>query len=265
MATMEGLKPVGKSSRLQGLSNMLRKENQAWWGTRKWWINILVWTAMINGFIALILWVIPLSEPEEIIPLPEALGLFVTLFGAFATIGVIVIAQGTIVREKQTGTAEWVMSSPVSHGAFILAKLIANALAILAIIVLLQSLLFYAQVSLREGELLPFGPLATATALVTLSLAFFLTLTLMLGTIFSSRGPVIGISMAVFIGQDLAVMLLAKYIPWLPNVVPQRLLEFAQLALNGQPIPSNTALIVTSSLSVLFILVAIWRFGREEF
>jgi ABC-2 type transport system permease protein len=265
MAIMEGLKPVGKSSRLQGLSNMLRKENHSWWGTRKWWVNILIWTAMINGFIALILWVIPLSEPEEIIPLPEALQLFVTLFSAFATIGVIVIAQGAIVREKQTGTAEWVMSSPVSHGAFILAKLIANALAILAIIVLLQSLLFYAQISLREGELLPINPLVTATALVTLSLAFFLTLTLMLGTIFSSRGPVIGIALAVFIGQDIAAMLLVKYIPWLPDVVPQRMLAFAQLALNEQPIPSNTPLIVVSSLSVLFILVAIWRFGREEF
>ena len=157
------------------------------------------------------------------------------------------------------------MSSPVSHGAFILSKLIANSLAILAIIVVLQSLLFYAQISLREGELLSFGPFVAATALVTLSLAFFLTLTLMLGTIFSSRGPVIGISIAVFIGQDIAAMLLADYIPWLPNVVPQRLLEFAQLAINEQPIPSNTSLIVASSLSVLFILVAIWRFGREEF
>ncbi|MGB3713700.1 MAG: ABC transporter permease [Candidatus Promineifilaceae bacterium] len=265
MATIEGLKPVSKSRWLHGFNNMLRKENYSWWGTRKWWINILIWTAMINGFIALILWVIPLSEPEEIIPLPEALQLFLTLFGAFATIGVIVIAQGAIVREKQTGTAEWVMSSPVSHGAFILAKLIANALAILVIIVLLQSLLFYAQISLREGALLPFAPFAAATALVSLSLVFFLTLTLMLGTIFSSRGPVIGIAIAVSIGQDIAAQLLAKPIPWLPNVVPQRLLEFAQLAINEQPIPSNTALIVASSLSVLFILVAIWRFGREEF
>lgn len=265
MATIEGLKPVNPSQRLQGLGNMIRKENYSWWRTRKWWINILVWTVIINGFIALILWMVPATEPEEIVPLPEALQLFVTLFGAFATIGVIVIAQGAIVGEKQSGTAEWVMSSPVSHGAFILSKLIANALAILAIIVLLQSVLFYFQISLREGALLPVGPLATAAALVSLSLLFFLTLTLMLGAIFNSRGPVVGISLAVFIGQDIASSLLVDYIPWLPDVVPQRLLEFASLAIIEQPIPFNTPIIVAATLSILFVLVAIWRFGREEF
>lgn len=265
MASIDTLKPVGDSGRLQGFSNLFRKENYAWWGTRKWWVNALIWSAIINGFLAMILWVVPLSDPEEVIDLSGVLQMFIILFGVFATIGVIVIAQGAIVGEKQTGTAQWVMSNPVSSGAFILSKLVANALAILVIIVILQSLLFYAQISLREGQPLPPGPLAAASALVTLNLLFFLSLTMMLGTIFRSRGPVIGIAMAIFIGQDFVEQLLVKTLPWLPTILPQKLLEYAQLAIEGQPLPSVTPLVLMSSLSVIFILVAIWRFGREEF
>ncbi len=265
MAGIESLQPVRESGWLQGFRNLLRKENQAWWGTRKWWINALVWSAIINGMLAIMLWVIPETDPHEITSLEEAEQIFLILFSLFATIGVIVLVQGAIVGEKQTGTAQWVMSNPVSPGAFILSKLVANSLAILVIIVLLQSLLFYGQISLREGELLPVGPFVQAIALVTLSLFFFLTLTLMLGTIFGSRGPVIGISMAILIGQDLAVQLLDSPLPWLADVVPQRLVEYAQLTMSGLPLPSMLPLVIMSSLSLLFLLVAIWRFGREEY
>jgi ABC-2 type transport system permease protein len=265
MAGIESLQPVRESGWLQGFRNLLRKENQAWWGTRKWWINALVWTAIINGLLAIMLWVIPETDPDEITSLEEAKQIFLILFSLFATIGVIVLVQGAIVGEKQTGTAQWVMSNPVSPGAFILSKLVANSLSILVIIVLLQSLLFYGQISLREGEPLPAEPFVQAIALVTLSLFFFLSLTLMLGTIFGSRGPVIGISMAILIGQDLAAQLLASPLPWLAEVVPQRLVEYAQLTMSGEPLPSMQPLIIMSSLSLLFLLVAIWRFGREEY
>ena len=29
---------------LRGFSNLFSKENGAWWGTRRWWINALLWT-----------------------------------------------------------------------------------------------------------------------------------------------------------------------------------------------------------------------------
>jgi ABC-2 type transport system permease protein len=264
MATINNLSKVDHTNWIPGFNNMLGKENRSWWRTRKWWVNILVWTVIINGMMAMILWVTPVTA-DEAIPLAEASEVFITIFGAFATIGVIVIAQGSIIGEKQSGTAQWVMSNPVSSGAFILSKLVGNALAILVIIVLLQSALFYAQISLKAGELLPVGPFATSVALVTLSFVFFLTLTIMLGAIFSSRGPVIGIAIAVFIGQDLAAGLLTKYIPWLPDVLPQRLLDYAQRVLSDQPIESYVSLVVTSVLSVIFVMIAIWRFGREEY
>jgi len=37
---------------MRGFSNLLRKEIQAWWGTRRWWINAILWPGMLGGLTA---------------------------------------------------------------------------------------------------------------------------------------------------------------------------------------------------------------------
>jgi hypothetical protein len=142
---------------------------------------------------------------------------------------------------------------------------LANAVAIFLIMVLLQGVAFYAQVSLYEKMPLPVGPFVATMALQSLHLFYFLALTLMLGAFFSSRAPVIGIALAVLIGQDIVAPLLAKPLPWFHLILPQEMIVNAGLVANGQPMDSWVPVIVTSIMSLLFILVAIWRFGREEF
>jgi ABC-2 type transport system permease protein len=262
---MDEIKRVDHSQWIPGLSNLLIKENRSWWRTRKWWANVLAWTVIINGLLAMMLWVVPVSNPEDIIPKDEALQIFFTIFASFSTIGVIVIAQGSIVGEKQSGTAEWLMSNPVSPAAFILSKLLGNAWGIFITIVLLQSALFYGQISLRSEDPVALGPFVTATAIVCLSLVFYLTLTVMLGSFFRSRGPVVGIALAVFIGQDIAAGLLSEFTPWLYEILPSRLNEYANMAVAGLSIPNTAPLIIAIVLSLFFSVTAIWRFSREEY
>ena len=40
---------------LRGFTNLFRKENRAWWGTRRWWINALTWTMLLCGLTGIIL------------------------------------------------------------------------------------------------------------------------------------------------------------------------------------------------------------------
>jgi ABC-2 type transport system permease protein len=249
----------------QGFNNLLGKENRAWWGTRRWLVHSLVWLAIVNGFLLLMLWVVPASDPQESLPLEAAIEMFVILSGVFTTIGVIVLAQGAIIGEKRSGTAEWIMSSPVSRPAFIISKILANAWAIFLIMVLLQGVVFYAQLSLYEKTPLAVGPFVAVMVIQSLHLFYFLTMTLMLGTFFSSRAPVIGIALAVLIGQDIVAQLLARPLPWLHLILPQELMVNASLVANGKPVDSWVPVIVTSIMSVLFIAAAIWRFEREEF
>ena len=265
MSSIDNLLQVDHQAWIPGFRNLLIKENRSWWRTRKWLANVLVWTVLVNGLLAMIIWVVPATNPEEVVPTDEALSVFFTILGAFATIGVIVIAQGAIVSEKRSGTAEWVMSNPVSSAAFILSKVIGNAWGIFITIVLLQCALYYGQLSLRRGEPLDLGPFTAAAALLTLSFFFYLTLTIMLSSFFRSRAPIVGIALAVFIGQDLTAGLLNRYVPWLHEVLPSRMLEYAADVAVGKPLPSLAPLVLAGGLSMLFIMAAIWRFGREEY
>jgi len=265
MTAHSDLYPVRERGWRRGFTNLTRKENHSWWRTRKWWVQSLIWLAIINGFFAIMLWLVPLQDPEEAVPAGELKDLFIILFSVFTTIGVIVLNQSAIVGEKQSGTAEWIMSNPVSRSAFILSKLMANGLAIFLIIVVLQSSVFYLQLSLYDSELIALGPFLAAMSLVTLNLFFFLTLTLMLGAFFHSRGPVTGIAIAVFIGQDIVAGLLANFWEGSSWLFPQALMEGAQAVVHGQELPSVIPLILFPVVSVLFVLVAIWRFEREEF
>jgi ABC-type transport system involved in multi-copper enzyme maturation permease subunit len=248
-----------------GFFNMLRKENGLWWGTRKWWVQSLIWFLILNGIVLLLLWIVPSVDQAKPPEAAEVLDVFIQFLSVFGVFGVMVHSQSLIVAEKRSGTAAWIMSNPISRSAFVLAKLIANGVAILSIIVVLQGLIAYFQFTLQGDMNLRPVEFFAALTLQGLHMVFYLTLALMLGTFFNNRGPVIGISIAILIGQDLISQIIAMKLPWLPTLMPMRLADMAAQVAQGGTLSSFTPVITTLLMSVLFILLALWRFGREEF
>lgn len=233
-----------------GLGHMLRWEGARWWHTRQWWIHMLLWTGVINGY--------P-SISARLDNVDEGVMFLIIFLGVFAAIGVLAMTQGTIIGEKQLGTAAWVLSKPLARSAFVLAKLGANALAILGIMIVLQGLVGYAQLSLAAGAPLAVLPFAAALGLMSLYLLFFLTCAVMLGTIFRSRGPVLGIAFGLLIGGALADDLI--------TLLPSGLVAVAQAVAHGHTLPAwwwLTILLVVA-YTIAAVGVALWRFGREEF
>jgi ABC-2 type transport system permease protein len=248
-----------------GLRNFLRKENGLWWGTRRWWVQSLVWFLAVNGLVVLILWVFPALEDQGGPPDASVVEVFMQMLGAIGTFGVLIFMQGSIVNEKQSGTAAWIMTNPVSRSAFVLSKLIANSIGILLIVVVLQGLLGYAQFAAHDEITLKSADFILALILQSLHFMFYITLTLMLGAFFNSRGPVMGISIAVLALQDLGGQLLALAIPWVPEVLPKRLVDMAGPVALGRMTPAMPPILTTVLFSILFLGIAIWRFHREEF
>jgi ABC-2 type transport system permease protein len=248
-----------------GFLNMLRKESGLWWGTRKWWVQSLIWFLILNGFVILLLWIVPAVDKEDAPRAAEVLDVYFQFLAAFGVLGVMILMQSVIVGEKNSGTAAWIMSNPISRGAFILAKLIANGIAILTIIVALQGLIAYLQFSLHGDIVLRPLDFIAALGLHGLHMVFYLTLALVLGAFFNSRGPVIGISIAILVGQDLVSQIIAVKLPWFPTLMPMRLVDIALPVAQGGALSSYTPVITTTLMSVLFVLLALWRFKREEF
>ena len=271
MSANTSFQMVNEQGWRRGFANLLRRENAVWWRSRRWWVNLLIWLVLINGMLLAILSTSGEETgslqrtPEQVAA--EARTVFAVMAGMFGTIGVVIALQGSIIDEKRSGTAAWIMSKPASRPAFILAKLVANVLALFVIILLVQGIIAYLQLSLFGGSPPALMPFVAGMALLGLHMLFYLTLTLMLGTLFNDRGPVIGIP----IGILFAAMFLMGYVgdlalltPWM--IIPSN--SFQGLSIEvmlGQPLYSVTPLVATALWSIVFVGVALWRFEREEF
>ena len=258
------LLPVQQRSYLRGFGNLLRKETWQWWGTRTWWVHALIWLGIINAFITLI----ALAEnggPEfQGMPIHQlASAIFFQISLTTIGIGAVVMAQGAIIGEKQLGTAAWVLSKPVSRTAFVLAKLVGHTVGFVVLAIALPALVFYGQSVLLWDHVPPLVPFLLADLLTLLNLLFFLALTLMLGTLFGTRGPVA----ALALGFLLAGQPIRSIVPGLAQVTPWMLPDLASALVLGQPVGANAYLPIAGTAlgAIVFVGVALWRFGREEF
>src|SRR5215210_4876668 len=90
---------------LRGFGNLLQNEARTWWGTRKWLVHLVIWVAIINGFAGMIGWAEGREGRPAIEVYGEAVQVFFILGGLAAALGVVSTIQGSVVGEKQLGTA----------------------------------------------------------------------------------------------------------------------------------------------------------------
>jgi len=261
VAARQGLIPVREGARLGGFGNMFRKELGQWFGTRTWWVQTLIWVLILDG-ITTITALTETATPQEM--LAEVVGTFIAVGLGTIGIGTVITVQGAMVGEKQLGTAAWVMSKPASRSAFILAKTLAYAIGYWVTAMIIPAVIFITV----TGRFIPLpiaiGPFLIGLALMALGQLFYLSLTLMLGTFFNSRGPIAGIG----IGFILTGLLLKSLIPLpIQIVTPWPLPDVASGLALGTELPSvwPVPIIATVIWIVVMTAVALWRFGREEF
>ena len=268
LAARQGLVPESGNGWLGGFRNMMVKELGDWFSTRRWIVQTIIWLAIVNGLMAFIMFAVPTIDPEGAQISAEenlAMGLslffnFTVLFGA---IGMIILAQDEIIEEKQIGTAAWILSKPVSRSAFVLTKLFSNLVGSLIFIVGLTGAVAYAEIYLASGQALPVLPYLVGTGIVLLTLIFYLTLVIMLGTFFEQRGAVLGIAVGVLLGG----LISSQFTPLTSYFLPVKMPDIALGVMQGQPLPmiAVSQLVTTGVWSLLFTILALWRFSREEF
>jgi ABC-2 type transport system permease protein len=281
MASNSEFQLIGNQGRLQGFAILLHKENHLWWRTSRWWVQTLIWLAIANGILFMVIGIAPKMENPpgqnsnaqagESQQSLDILGLtvFLKMAGIAIAVGVVVLAQDTLIGEKQSGTAAWVLSKPTSRSAFILSKVISSAYGILITMVVVQGVISYLIIFLVTGTAFPILPYAGALGMLFLSLLFWLTLTIMLSALSNMRGLAIGLPLFLILGYTLFVEIvpwIADYMPWsLTSVVSASRPAIAVSMVLGQPIPTLMPLIATVIGCLSFTLVAIWRFQKEEF
>jgi ABC-2 type transport system permease protein len=268
------LQRVGLSGWRTGLGNLLRKENRAWWASRRWLVQSVLWTVVVNGGIALVLFILPLQAKIMGVPVPTKLELLINgvqaLFqlGTLAlAVGTIILVQDAIIGERQLGVTEWLLSRPVSRSAYVLSKLLAHGLGVLVILVGLQGALGYGLLSLVTGEHLPLLPYLVGMAGLAVHTLFYLALTLMMGVLTANRRTLLGAPLGVLLMGSLFARLLGGFLGAFVMLTPWSLDSVLMAAVLGMPLPVPVWLPigVTAILSVIFVAVTLVRFERLEF
>jgi ABC-2 type transport system permease protein len=266
MATANNtLIPVAENGWRRGFGNLFRSENSLRWGKNRWIMSALIWLVILNGFVFLVAYGEAESgdsTPAEIAT--ECIAIFMT-FGTIATaVGVVTGAQGAIIREKQLGTAAWVLSKPVSRSAFVLAKMLSYSLAYLTLPLILTSLVFYGQSQMLWGQTPPQPAFLAGWSVMALHMFFYVSFTLMLGTLFNARAPVSAIGLGFLFGGQIFPNFLPQSVML---IFPWKLSELAPALALGQPLPPvwPIPVIATAAWTIVFIAIALWRFSCEEF
>jgi ABC-2 type transport system permease protein len=269
VTTESQFQPISEKGWQRGLGNLLRGEYSAWFKSSRWWKHFLAWFAFINVMMA-IMAIAAAGETKKGNGGPPLLLMYGVFGGLFVSFGVMVIMQRVLIREKQQGTAAWVLSKPVTRTAFVVSRLVVNSLAILLTSVLVPGVIVYVTFGLFSdlGWLPPAGFMA-ALLLIALNMFYWITLVLMMGTLSDSSGT----AMAVPIALCLTFTYGPGLLPQLMYVSPIAMLfsptnQIAPLTMsfiNGVPVFSWLPLIATVVSCIVFIAVAIWRFNRQQF
>lgn len=255
------------NGRLRGFTNLLQRENQNWWPLGRALTRAVLWVLLLNGILALSLFVFPtLTEPNgnplmDEDPLQMSSQLFVGLATVGLAIGVVVAMQDTIIEEVLLGTAAWVLSKPVSHTAFVVAKLVANVVGLLLLMVLPSALVAYGLFWLYEPGAYTWLNFAGMMAVVTLHALFYLSLTLLMGTLTTRRGVLLAVTLGSLLGGGMVpIKTLVQISPW-------QLQQVGLMVLFDMPLDSLawTMIGATAVWSIIFLVTAVWRFERSEF
>lgn len=268
MASGKDLQPNKETGWQRGFKQLLKRENDNWWKTRRWLLQAVIYLFVLNGLVYIIL-----NNTSSTTGLGEdaitaGIQIFLVMGGLAPIISIVIVGQDTIIGEKQTGTAAWILSKPVSRTSFILSKFIGISLGILGSIAAIQGVIAYAQLSIAYGQALPPLDFIGGILLLFLNYLFYITLTIMLGVLFEQRGGVIAITLALAFGYQL----FTGIAPWLMQVMPWGIISsagrtpsVAEAFMHGQAPASFLPVAATIAWCILFMLVALWRFEKTEF
>ncbi len=282
---------------MAGFRSMLRKENARWWSLRSLTFQLLIWLVILNALVAVMLFIVPAIDNSEASqqaanasvrhvgagasrPLPSRLpsrqvadsgmNVFFQLAGFAVFIGAVIFGHDVLLKERESGTAAWLLSKPLSRKAFVLSKVLAVVLGVLVIILLAQGIITYALCSLELGSPMPVLPFLAGLGVLGLGVLFYLTMAITLGAFTLSRGLTLGLPLIIGItgGFFLGIFQALGTFKELGYLVPWNLTSYASSLATGASLASDQywpwPVIATAVWILLFIGAAMAKFEQIE-
>ncbi len=196
-----------------------------------------------------------------VVPPPQtsdAVDQFLKNVGQNGIIIAILITMGIVAREKERGTAAFVLTKPLSRPAFLAAKL-AGLVTTLGIGLAVAAVATYVYTALLFSPL-SVGGFIVSTLLLLLSLLAYAAITFLASTLVSSSLPAAGIGLAGWL-----LFSILSSLPKIGDYTPGGLLAPARaIALGTAPEHLGQSLLGTCALIVVAVALAWLSFRSQE-
>jgi ABC-2 type transporter. len=278
---------------MAGFRSMLRKENARWWNSRSLTFQLVLWFIVLNALVAVILFVVPAidngnaqaaSSNGTSIPAPSpapaqesrqkvadsAMNIFFQLAGFAVFIGAVIYGHDTLLKERESGTAAWLLSKPLYRKAFVFAKVVTVVVGVLGIILLTQALIAYAMCSLELGSPMPVLPFLAGLGVLALGILFYLAMAIALSAFTLSRGVTLGLPLITGItgGFFLGIFQALGTLKELGYLVPWNLTGYATSLATSVSLEADQywpwPVLATAVWVVLFLGAAVVKFEQTE-
>ena len=253
---------------MKGFGAFFAKELREIVSTWRIWVipGMLVFFAVSSPFMALLtpalVSSLASSQPGVVIQLPDptaadAFGQFLKNLSQIVLITVVISGAGAVSGERASGTAVLALTKPLSRGAFVVAKVLAEQL-LLAGFTAATTLLTFGVTALVFEAPSP-GPLIEAVALWLAFALLLVAVMTLCSVLFRSRGAAAGAGL----GFLFLTLLLATW-PRIATSSFAGLLGAAGKALAGQPVAPLWPLLTAAVAAVAALATAVWAFQRQE-
>jgi len=166
--------------------------------------------------------------------------------------------MGSIVGEREKGTAAMIMSKPMPRWAFIISKFVSQALVYSVAFILAMVAAYYYTVFLFGS--LDFFPFFVVNLLLLLWLLVFVAITIFGSTFGRTIGAAAGIALAGSV-----LILLAGSIPRYGALAPGGLVTWAsQLVIRNETLPNGGSIALSFILILMALVASLAVFEEQE-
>jgi len=250
------------------LLTSLRKEMIEQWRTSRLLVLAIVLlvfgltSPLLAKYTPEMLKLIPGAEQfAGLVPKPtilDAVAQYIKNIGQFGVLLALLMSMGTMVVEKERGTAALMLVKPLPRGSFLAAKFLALALSFLAAVALAALAGYYYTLVLFGA--LDWSAWLALNGLMWLEMLVYVALTMLFSTLLRSQAAAAGLGL----GAILVLSLVGSLPTLLGDAMPDKLVSWGASLFSAQAVTAWPAVWVSLGIILASLLAAWVSFRKQE-